>query len=220
MDLVNSTGFKNIIKELAMGIRNKYIYNSKEYALYQEEIESLVEANIDNMIANTQIKISQEDRNELVKIANNGIYDLVLSLPSMDEAWEKYPQLKYVQMIFDIKTKIAVITSVIVLTLLIALVTWNIGKGLKYSGIITIIVSFLVILTGLVTSFIVSYILRYIPSIEGYLSILKPVLKEIGLVFISNGLITFGVSIIMLILASLIIKKAERKEEQGIILVN
>lgn len=218
--LINSTGFKNILKKIAIGMKEEYIYNSQEYALSEEEITDLVNANIDNMIANINRQISPEDREVLLELAKKKITELVENLPSFDEVRNNYPKLKYTNTLLDIKLKLAIIGAVVILTLLISLVTWSFSTGLKCSGIVTAITSFIVIIVGLIISLVLSYILHNIPTFESYVSVLKSALKEVGLVFIFDGLITLGVSVIMLIIASLLAQKAERKEEQGTILAN
>lgn len=217
--IIASQGFKNIMKKI-INTNAKNILHGEQVVITDEEIDTLVNDNIDNMISSINKKIDLSSRDLLKEVIKNEVKNVVDSIPDAEKINESYPQIVELKTIFRLSTKIELILTIIVLTILISLFTWSSSNGLKYSGITTMIASFIVILFGLFVAFVFSYVLNTMPDFTNYVSFFKPILKKIGMIFVFGGLTSFGISIIMLIFGNLLAIKAEKKKEQGTILAN
>lgn len=218
--IVNSNGFKTIFAAFIDGAKSSYIYGETEYVLSEIDIVNLVNINLDDMLKDVSVEIPLETREKLREKTIGELSKIASDLPSSISLYRNYSYLKYVRDIFDIKLKLEAIGVIAGLILLTILFTWGIGRGLKYSGITIMISSLLVILFGGFIILVFSYVLKNISLFANYVSLLKPTLKEIGLVFVSNGIIGLGISIIMLVVASIISQRKEKRLEQGTILAN
>ncbi len=218
--IVHSNGFKAIFEAFIDGAKSSYIYGETEYVLSEIDIVNLVNINLDDMLKDVSVEIPLETREKLREKTIDELSKIASDLPSSISLYRNYSYLKYVRDIFDIKLKLEAIGVIAGLILLTILFTWGIGRGLKYSGITIMISSLLVILFGGFIILVFSYVLKNISSFANYVSLLKPTLKEIGLVFVSNGIIGLGISIIMLVVASIILQRKEKRLEQGTILAN
>ncbi len=218
--IVHSNGFKAIFEAFIDGAKSSYIYGETEYVLSEIDIVNLVNINLDDMLKDVSVEIPLETREKLREKTIDELSKIASDLPSSISLYRNYSYLKYVRDIFDIKLKLEAIGVIAGLILLTILFTWGIGRGLKYSGITIMISSLLVILFGGFIILVFSYVLKNISSFANYVSLLKPTLKEIGLVFVSNGIIGLGISIIMLVVASIISQRKEKRLEQGTILAN
>lgn len=217
--IIASQGFKNIIKKI-INTNAKNILYGDQLVITENEIDKLVNDNIDNMISSINKKIDLDTRDLLKDVIKSEVIDVVNNIPDAEKINESYPQIVELKTIFRLSTKIELILTIIVLTILISLFTWSSSNGLKYSGITTMIASFIVILFGLFVAFVFSYVLNTMPDFTNYVSLFKPILKKIGMIFVFGGLTSFGISIIMLIFGNLLAIKAEKKKEQGTILAN
>lgn len=214
--ILKSDGFTNVISQVLNSAAEYYVLGKTDLFMTNEKIDSLVDENIDSVLVASGMNIQDNYKTKLVSEVKTTLYEIFKS-PTTRENLIGEENLRILNFILSDTLKIALGVAILVLTLLIALVKWSIGKAIRDNGIVTIIVASFILIMGLIFGYAFTLIAGRLPSITDYVSVLTPVLRYFGNILLINGMVALVVGILLLLIAKLIKrKKADREDEKAL----
>lgn len=214
--ILKSDGFTNVISQVLNSAAEYYVLGKTDLFMTNEKIDSLVDENIDGVLVASGMNIQDNYKTKLVSEVKTTLYEIFKS-PTTRENLIGEENLRILNFILSDTLKIALGVAILVLTLLIALVKWSIGKAIRDNGIVTIIVASFILIMGLIFGYAFTLIAGRLPSITDYVSVLTPVLRYFGNILLINGMVALVVGILLLLIAKLIKrKKADREDEKAL----
>lgn len=214
--ILKSDEFTNVISQVLNSAAEYYVLGKTDLFMTNEKIDSLVDENIDGVLVASGMNIQDNYKTKLVSEVKTTLYEIFKS-PTTRENLIGEENLRILNFILSDTLKIALGVAILVLTLLIALVKWSIGKAIRDNGIVTIIVASFILIMGLIFGYAFTLIAGRLPSITDYVSVLTPVLRYFGNILLINGMVALVVGILLLLIAKLIKrKKADREDGKAL----
>ena len=155
---INSDAIKEFMGSYMETITN-YLATGEETTITKEELKKLTDYSVDNLLSKTEQKIDDDTKNKIITIIDEQADEIINELPKPSEVVNDIDPdtLKTINFIFSPKLKTILISSIVIITGLIALLVWHPYRFIKWFNISNIIASLLVI--GL--SFIISPIINW-----------------------------------------------------------
>lgn len=203
---INSDATKEFMGSYMETITN-YLATGEETTITKEDLKKLTDYSVDDLLSKAEQKIDDDTKNKIISIIDEQADEIINDLPRPSEVVNDIDPntLKTINFIFSPKLKIILISSIVIITILIALLLWHSYRFIKWFNISNIIASLLVI--GL--SFIISPIINWALEEESslILNILISFIKQFENSLLISGIIGFIISIILSIIYKLLKRK-------------
>jgi len=211
--VVASDGVKNIFATIINNTNGYLLSNTRDEILTISERENLINNNIDNILAFSNLNLTDDNKDKLVNVVNLGIDSWISSVKKLSNE-----NIQTFHLVFSWISIAAMIAIVVILTLFIAIFKWNMGKALRNSGMTILLASIIALfVSGLVY---ISYqpILKNVDILMSFVDFIKPIINSACIILVINAVIMIVISLILLGVGIKLIDKIEVKEEIGTIL--
>lgn len=198
--IIESDSVKAYVGDIAASL-SEYVLTGKEgKILTKEEFNRMFEKNIDSILDNSSLDITEKEKQEFKEFVEENSDDIIESIPTVEQIALEVPAqgLQSLRVFFSPNLKIGAIVGIVLSSILIIFLSLKNKKWLKYLGTTLLLAGLFIFALGLVLPVIFKVISDIL---EGYIVLVfNHFLKPYAYKFIVMGLIGMIFATVLLVI--------------------